>query len=85
MTAPTPPGPLPPPRPPAPPAEGAALPSADGAPAVAHAPSSADLGMLLVCLIWGANFSVVKGAFESYFPLKPNSRTGSRPSTGAPE
>ncbi len=30
-------------------------------------PTSADLGMLLVCLIWGANFSVVKGAFH-YLP-----------------
>src|SRR6185437_15089524 len=29
--------------------------------------SLADAGMLLVCLIWGANFSVMKGAF-SYLP-----------------
>jgi drug/metabolite transporter (DMT)-like permease len=36
-------------------------------PPVAVGPSSADLGMLLVCLIWGANFSVVKGAFH-YLP-----------------
>lgn len=36
-------------------------------PPASAGPSSADLGMLLVCLIWGANFSVVKGAFE-YLP-----------------
>ena len=31
--------------------------------------SSADLGMLLVCVIWGVNFSVVKGAFHYLPPL----------------
>lgn len=36
-------------------------------PPASAGPTSADLGMLLVCLIWGANFSVVKGAFE-YLP-----------------
>ncbi len=31
--------------------------------------SSADAGMLLVCLIWGANFSVMKAAFAHLPPL----------------
>src|SRR5882724_6379314 len=31
--------------------------------------SLADAGMLLVCLIWGANFSVMKGAFVYVPPL----------------
>jgi drug/metabolite transporter (DMT)-like permease len=46
----------PPPRPPAP------LPRRPAAPA-------ADLGMLLVCLIWGTNFSVVKAALRVMPPL----------------
>ena len=36
----------------------------------AHRPALADdLGMLLVVLIWGVNFSVTKGAFDSFPPL----------------
>ena len=46
------------------------------APAPAAARASADLGMLLVCLIWGINFSVTKGAFASFPPL-PSRRSGS--------
>jgi drug/metabolite transporter (DMT)-like permease len=40
-------------------------------PAPARAPSSrlADLGMLLVAVIWGLNFSVTKGAFPRFPPL----------------
>ena len=30
---------------------------------------AADLGMLLVVLIWGINFSVTKAAFRSFPPL----------------
>jgi drug/metabolite transporter (DMT)-like permease len=32
-------------------------------------PLAADLGMLLVALIWGVNFSVTKGAFATFPPL----------------
>jgi drug/metabolite transporter (DMT)-like permease len=32
-------------------------------------PSVADLGMLVVCFIWGVNFSVVKGSFHYLPPL----------------
>ncbi len=32
-------------------------------------PSVADLGMVLVCFIWGVNFSVVKGSFHYLPPL----------------
>jgi drug/metabolite transporter (DMT)-like permease len=32
-------------------------------------PLAADLGMLLVALIWGINFSVTKGAFSTFPPL----------------
>jgi drug/metabolite transporter (DMT)-like permease len=35
----------------------------------AHAPASADAGMLLVCLIWGTNYSVVKYALAMMPPL----------------
>ena len=37
--------------------------------AAASRPALADLGMLLVALIWGVNFSVTKGAFASFPPL----------------
>ena len=32
-------------------------------------PLAADLGMFLVALIWGVNFSVTKGAFDRFAPL----------------
>ncbi|HWN18730.1 MAG TPA: EamA family transporter, partial [Gemmatimonadales bacterium] len=31
--------------------------------------STDDLGMLLVCLIWGFNFSITKSAFDQLPPL----------------
>lgn len=34
-----------------------------------HAPAAADAGMLLVCLIWGTNYSVVKYALAMMPPL----------------
>ncbi len=38
--------------------------------AAMHSPAmAADLGMLLVALIWGINFSVTKGAFPTFPPL----------------
>jgi drug/metabolite transporter (DMT)-like permease len=45
-----------------------------GVPAARSAPATrpgiaADLGMLLVTIIWGVNFSVTKGAFASFPPL----------------
>jgi drug/metabolite transporter (DMT)-like permease len=39
------------------------------APAARRPPLAADLGMLLVALIWGINFSVTKGAFDRVPPL----------------
>ncbi len=38
-------------------------------PAGARRISADDLGMLLVCLIWGMNFSVTKSAFDQLAPL----------------
>lgn len=38
-------------------------------PAVGRRISTDDLGMLLVCLIWGMNFSVTKSAFDQLAPL----------------
>ncbi len=38
-------------------------------PAVVRRISVDDLGMLLVCLIWGMNFSVTKSAFDQLAPL----------------
>ncbi|MGI8852888.1 MAG: DMT family transporter [Methyloceanibacter sp.] len=38
-------------------------------PAAARRISADDLGMLLVCLIWGMNFSVTKSAFDQLAPL----------------
>jgi len=38
-------------------------------PAVVRRISADDLGMLLVCLIWGMNFSVTKSAFDQLAPL----------------
>jgi len=38
-------------------------------PTVARRISADDLGMLLVCLIWGMNFSVTKSAFDQLPPL----------------
>ena len=38
-------------------------------PAVGRRISTDDLGMLLVCLIWGFNFSVTKSAFDQLPPL----------------
>lgn len=38
-------------------------------PAVVRSISADDLGMLLVCLIWGFNFSVTKSAFDQISPL----------------
>lgn len=38
-------------------------------PAVVRRLSRDDLGMLLVCLIWGMNFSVTKSAFDQLAPL----------------
>ena len=38
-------------------------------PAVVHRISAEDLGMLLVCLIWGFNFSITKSAFDQIPPL----------------
>ncbi len=38
-------------------------------PAVARRISADDLGMLLVCLIWGFNFSITKSAFDQIPPL----------------
>ncbi|HJX87505.1 MAG TPA: DMT family transporter, partial [Gemmatimonadales bacterium] len=35
----------------------------------ARTPVLADLGMLAVVLIWGLNFSVTKGAFDTFPPL----------------
>ncbi|MDQ3222010.1 MAG: DMT family transporter, partial [Gemmatimonadota bacterium] len=35
----------------------------------ARAVSADDLGMLLVCLIWGFNFSITKSAFNQIPPL----------------
>ena len=43
-------------------------PTASTAPA-RRLPLAADLGMLLVALIWGVNFSVTKGAFATFPPL----------------
>ena len=38
-------------------------------PAVTRRISTDDLGMLLVCLIWGFNFSITKSAFDQLSPL----------------
>jgi drug/metabolite transporter (DMT)-like permease len=38
-------------------------------PAVVRRMSADDLGMLLVCLIWGFNFSITKSAFDQIPPL----------------
>ena len=38
-------------------------------PAVRRRISTDDLGMLLVCLIWGFNFSITKSAFDQLPPL----------------
>ncbi|MEO7136696.1 MAG: DMT family transporter [Gemmatimonadales bacterium] len=38
-------------------------------PAVVRRISADDLGMLLVCLIWGFNFSITKSAFDQLSPL----------------
>src|SRR5688572_27048163 len=38
-------------------------------PAVARRITADDLGMLLVCLIWGFNFSITKSAFDQIPPL----------------
>ena len=39
------------------------------APPAAGSARSADLAMLLVCLIWGLNFSITKAAFDEFPPL----------------
>ena len=44
-------------------------PAAGPSTAPARTPVLADLGMLAVVLIWGLNFSVTKGAFDTFPPL----------------
>ena len=44
-------------------------PAAGPSTAPARTPVLADLGMLAVVLIWGINFSVTKGAFDTFPPL----------------
>ena len=45
------------------------VPATPAIPPARHGPLAADLGMFLVALIWGVNFSVTKGAFDRFPPL----------------